>query len=64
MSKRIKTLVESPCFKCGEMDRCTTKINAIPQFKCIVYQMFGNAEADYHDCGIWIALHSGEVNNG
>lgn len=61
MSKRISCLAESPCYQCGFEDTCSHKIRTIPRFEEIKDMMFGRADLDYHDCGIWIALNAPEM---
>lgn len=61
MSKRISCLAESPCYQCGFEDVCSHKIRTIPRFEEIRDMMFGRADFDYHNCGIWIALNAPEM---
>lgn len=61
MSKRIKSLKESPCYQCNCDDKCNKKIRKNYIFSEIKDAMFGNAEYDYHDCPIWIALNAPEM---
>lgn len=61
MSKRITKLEESPCYQCGFLDACEEIINKSTTVGVIRDRMFGNANADYHDCGIWIALNAPEM---
>lgn len=56
MGKRISSLKESPCSKCGLSKKCEKKIKNYSRFSEIRDAIFGNADFDYHDCGIWIAL--------
>lgn len=56
MSKRITTLFESPCYKCGKMQDCAVKVAKNQNLSAVVDIMFGNAEADYSWCPIYIAL--------
>lgn len=56
MSKRIESLSESPCYKCGKMQDCSVKVAKNQNLSGIVDFMFGNAEADYNWCPIYIAL--------
>ena len=61
MSKRITTLEESPCYQCGCRVACGEKIKRSPVLGEIRDGMFGHAEKEYHDCGIWIALNAKEM---
>lgn len=61
MNKRIKSLQESPCYKCKCMIKCDKKINGSPYLYEIRDDIFGNANFDYHNCGIWIALNAPEM---
>lgn len=56
MSKRITNLQESPCYKCGMMKNCSVKVAKTPDLKCIVDFMFGDADANFNFCPIYIAL--------
>lgn len=56
MSRRITTLSESPCYKCGKMQDCTVKVAKNQNLSAVVDIMFGNAEADYNLCPIYVAL--------
>lgn len=60
-SKRITTLEESPCYQCGCRVACGEKIRRSPALGEIRDGMFGHAEKEYHDCGIWIALNTKEI---
>ena len=53
---RIKSLSESPCFKCPVETKCYKKIRANPQFGEIKDMMFGNSKIDRVDCPLYIAL--------
>lgn len=59
--KRIKSLSESPCYCCNSATQCAIKINRSPKLQEIQDAVFGNADFDYHDCGIWIALNAPEM---
>lgn len=59
--KRIKSLSESPCYKCGCDCECDMKIMKSPDIGVIKDKMFGDANADFHECGIWIALNAPEM---
>lgn len=61
MSKRISCLKESPCHQCGCIEECYKKIRRSPKLREIPDIIFGNADFDYHDCGIWIALNASEM---
>lgn len=56
MAKRIVSLKESPCNKCGLSRKCEKKIKKYSRLSEIRDAIFANADFDYHDCGIWIAL--------
>lgn len=43
------------------MVKCNKKINGSPYLYEIRDAIFGNADFDYHDCGIWIALNAPEM---
>ena len=59
--KRIKTLSESPCANCNCEVKCAMKINKSPKLQEIQDVVFPNADFDYHNCGIWIALNAPEM---
>lgn len=61
MNKRITKLSESPCYKCGCENECLLKILRNTALDEIRLSIFGNADFDYHDCGIWIALNAPEM---
>lgn len=61
MSKRIEYLHESPCYQCGHMSQCNEKAQRIPAFKEIQDYMFANAELDYLDCPMYVALNAPEM---
>lgn len=61
MSRRIKKLSESPCYKCHCEWKCNKKIKRNPILGDIRDGIFGNADFDYHNCGIWIALNAPEM---
>lgn len=63
MSKRIEYLWESPCSQCGCDYECEMKIAKSPNIGVIKDKMFGDAEADYHECGIWIALNVKDIGD-
>lgn len=52
---------ESPCSKCGCMVECSNKVRRVPKLDEIRDLVFSNANFDYHDCGIWIALNAPEM---
>lgn len=54
--KRIKSLSESPCYKCPVESKCYKKIRNNPQFGEIKDMMFGNTQTQRKDCPIFIAL--------
>ena len=61
MSKRIEKISDSPCSKCGYIVECSEKIRRIHVLCEIRDAVFGNADFDYHNCGIWIALNAKEM---
>ena len=61
MNKRIIYLRESPCYQCHCEWECNKKIKRNPILIDIKNEIFGNADFDYHDCGIWIALNAPEM---
>lgn len=56
MSRKIEHLYESPCFKCGKMQDCDKKIANNLKFMEVMDSVMPQADYDYHNCGIWIAL--------
>lgn len=54
---RIKSLSESPCTECDYLKQCDDAVDKNPQFACIKDNVFGNADFDRKDCGLWIALN-------
>ena len=61
MNRRITKLSESPCYQCGCFVKCETKTLRNPALDEIKFSVFANADFDYHDCGIWIALNAPEM---
>lgn len=61
MSKKIESLKQSPCYQCECMNKCSEKISGNPKLQEIQDAVFPNADFDYHDCGIWIALNAPEM---
>lgn len=61
MSKKIESLKQSPCYQCGCINKCGEKISRSPKLQEIEDMVFSNADFDYHDCGIWIALNAPEM---
>ena len=61
MSRRITKLAESPCYQCGCSIECEMKTLRNPTLDEIKLSIFANADFDYHDCGIWIALNAPEM---
>lgn len=61
MSKRVTKLSQSPCYQCGQYEKCEEKIKRSPIIGVTKDKMFGNAELDFHDCGIWIALNAPDM---
>lgn len=59
--KRIKKLSESPCYKCDCVMKCMEKISKSLKLQEIEDAVFPNADFDYHECGIWIALNAPEM---
>lgn len=59
--KRIKSLSESPCIRCDCEVKCTMKIDKNPKLQEIQDVVFPNADFDYHECPIWIALNAPEM---
>ena len=57
-TKRIEKISESPCINCGCIVECSNKIRRVPILDEIRGRVFGDANFDYHDCGIWIALNA------
>lgn len=56
MSKRIKSLSESPCYKCGKIEQCEAKIKRSPVLGDIVDYVMPRADFDFHNCSIWKAI--------
>ena len=63
MSKRIKSLSESPCYKCGKIEQCEAKIKRSPVLGDIVDCVMPRADFDYHNCSIYKSLIMGESND-
>ena len=61
MSKRIERLSDSPCYQCDCSIECENKIERAYKLQEIQDYVFGNAEYDYHDCPLWIALNAPEM---
>lgn len=61
MSKKIESLKQSPCYQCGYMNKCSEKTSGNPKLQEIEDMVFPNADFNYHDCGIWIALNAPEM---
>ena len=61
MSKRINFLEESPCYQCHCEWECDEKIKKNPALDVIRDNIFPNADFNYHNCGIWIALNVKDV---
>ena len=57
----IKSLKDSPCYQCDCMELCEQKIGRSPRLQEIQDAIFGNADFDYHNCGIWISLNAPEM---
>ena len=60
-SNRIQRLSESPCYQCGCHKKCEQRIKNNNNIGEIRDSVFGNADFDYHDCGIWIALNAPDM---
>ena len=58
MNKWLNKLSDSPCYKCGFLERCSEKIDRSPKLREIQDTIFGNPNFDYRSCGIWIALNA------
>jgi len=56
MSKRIQSLSESPCYKCGKIEQCEDKIKRSPILGDIVDCVMPRADYDYHDCMLYKVL--------
>lgn len=61
MGRRITSLKESPCIKCKNNSKCDKKIKGKESFIEIKNTVFGNADFDYHNCPLWIALNAPEM---
>ena len=59
--KKIKSLKESPCSNCGFVVQCNERIENSSQLQEIQDMVFPDAEYNYHDCPIWIALNAPEM---
>ena len=56
MSKRIQSLSESPCYKCGKIEQCEAKIKRNSILGDIVDCVMPRADFDFHNCSIWKAI--------
>lgn len=56
MSERIKSLSESPCYKCGKIERCEQKVKRNPVLGDIVDCVMPRADFDYRKCSIYKAI--------
>jgi len=56
MSRRINALQESPCYKCTTAKECMERIRRKPSLMAFYDSILGNADFDYHACGIYIAI--------
>ena len=61
LKKYIKKMSESPCSKCGCIVACSNKVRRSPRLDEIRDLVFPNAEYDYHNCPLWIALNAPEM---
>ena len=61
MNKHIERMSESPCSKCGCIVSCSEKVRIVPRLDEIRDFVFPNAEYDYHDCPLWIAMNAPEM---
>lgn len=59
--KRIKSLSESPCYKCPVEKKCYKKIEDRPNFGEIKDMVFGNTQIKRKDCPLYIALTCKEL---
>ena len=59
--KRIKNLSESPCYQCHCEWECDERIKKNSVLDTIQSNIFPDADFDYHDCPIWIALNAPEM---
>lgn len=59
--RKIERMSESPCSKCGYIIECSDKVKRVPRLDEVRGLVFPNADFDYHDCGIWIALNAPEM---
>lgn len=59
--KRIKNLEDSPCYKCKCSKECDKRIKRNLKLSDIRDGIYGNADFDFHNCGIWIALNAPEM---
>ena len=56
MSERIKSLSESPCYKCGKIEACEKKVKRNPVLGDIVDCVMPRADFDFHKCSIYKAI--------
>ena len=56
MGKRIESLTESPCYKCGYQLECLERIKRSPKLMEICDSVIWNSEFDYKECSLWIAI--------
>lgn len=63
MSKRIESLSESPCYKCGKIEQCGAKIKKSPVLGDIVDCVMPRVDFDFHNCSIWKAIMLEEYEN-
>lgn len=61
MSKRIENLQESPCCSCSMVIQCENKIKRSPVVSVIRECVFGKADYDFHNCGIYISLTTDDI---
>ena len=61
MSKRIKSLSESPCYKCGKIEQCEAKIKRSPVLGDSVDCVMPRADFDFHRCSIYKAIVLEEI---
>lgn len=61
MNRRINSLTESPCYKCGKDVECCEKVKINNKFTEIRDGVYGDADYDFHNCPLWIALNAHEL---
>lgn len=61
MGRRIKTLIESPCTQCGCDELCDLRIRTNTSLGEIKDTVYGNADFNFSQCPIWIALNAPDM---